>query len=185
LNTRKERKKMKHAIQILCLSGLLMVLSVPGNLEASLNQIYCIYCGKEAVSPEKFCAFCGKRLPKAVALAIEKTETAGCVKTSRVFVKDEYLDGKSDGRHCAKGNAVWFMGGCLGGALYVLPGTLVALTAYSVNPSAPREHVDRKSLNYKMGFKKGYAAETKRKNGRWALAGCFTSLALLAFAGAM
>jgi hypothetical protein len=174
---------MKILIQILCL----MALSVPGNLEASLNhiQIHCIYCGKEAVNPEKFCAFCGKRLPKSVVPAIEKTETAGSVKTSRVFIKDEYRDGKIAGRRSATGNAAWFMGGCLGGALYVIPGTVVALTACSANPSVPRKYVDRKSLNYKMGFKEGYAAETKKKNGRWALAGCFTSLALLAFASAM
>ena len=119
----------------------MIVLSAPGSLEAFSNEIFCIYCGKEALNPEKFCAFCGKRLPRALSPdpAYGSMETSGPVvsghvKAGRVFVKDEYLAGKTDGGRYATGNAVWFMGGCLGGALYVLPGALVTLAAYSVNP---------------------------------------------------
>lgn len=78
---------------------------------------------------------------------------------------NEYLQGKRDGERDAKGNAVWFLSGCLLGGVGII-------IAYVVEPSVPTEHLVGKSPEYVRGYSEGYKKKAQHKNAMNAVYGC-------------
>ncbi len=78
--------------------------------------------------------------------------------------------------------ALWFLGGCLGGGCYVVPGLLFTIYASHHKPSLPAQrgpNLMGKSAEYVAFYTAAYSAKAKRIQTNKARTGCITGTGVL------
>jgi hypothetical protein len=100
-------------------------------------------------------------------------ETIGTENTSaNTANKDEYLQGRINGKADATGHPAWILAGLAGTGFCLLIGCAGIGVAALVPPSPPEQMLIGKPQNYILGYTEGYKSKSRWKNVLYASGGC-------------
>ncbi|HAJ80608.1 MAG TPA: hypothetical protein DCO75_12655 [Fibrobacteres bacterium] len=93
-------------------------------------------------------------------------------KSNNTVTKEDYLQGRINGKADATGHPAWILAGLAGTGFCLLIGCAGIGVAALVPPSPPEQSLIGKSQNYILGYTESYKSKSRWKNVLYASGGC-------------